>query len=571
MRFPPITAQKIIIRQNLTCGKWDPDFVPAELPLPEISMIDVFEESAKRVGNRPAVHYFDQTLTYAQLDDLADRFATLLAGWGVDKGDRVAVYVQNNPQFLIAQYGAWKRGAAVVPLNPMFKEKEVEYHLQDSGAKVMVALDSLYAAHAEKVIGRTDVQQVITTHESDLVSRQTAEKTPLLNQTKKFTPTGTVDLVSALRQTTPDPSVRVAVSPEDIAYLVYTSGTTGRPKGAMNLHRNVAYNANVYRIWMQMGDEDGVLGLAPLFHITGIVGHAALAARAGIPLVLFHRFDARVALEMIERWKPTMTVASITAFIALMNAPEAKQADVGSMSKYYSGGAPIAPSLVEQFERAFGGYIHNIYGLTESNSPTHAVPLGVRAPVDPGSGALSVGIPVPNCLAKVVDLEDPGREVGVGEPGEFAVRGPMIFSGYWNKPEATKNAFHDGYFLTGDVVVMDEDGWFYVVDRKKDMINASGYKVWPREVEDTLYQHPAVKEAAVVGVPDPYRGETVKAFVALRDEYAGKVTTEEIVQFCKERLAAYKYPRLVEFLPEIPKTASGKFLRRELRERSSQS
>lgn len=184
-------------------------------------------------------------------------------------------------------------------------------------------------------------------------------------------------------------------------------------------------------------------------------------------------------------------------------------------------------------------------------------------------GALSVGVPVPNVDAKVVDLEDPSREVGVGEAGEFAVRGPMIFSGYWQKPEATEKAFHDGYFLTGDVVVMDEQGWFYVVDRKKDMINASGYKVWPREVEDTLYQHPAVKEAAVVGVPDPYRGETVKAFVALREEYVGKVTPEEIIQFCKERMAAYKYPRLVEFLPEIPKTASGKFLRRELRERST--
>ncbi|MCL6577680.1 AMP-binding protein [Kyrpidia sp.] len=548
-----------------------PDFVPRELPLPAISMIDAFEKSAKRAGGRPAVHYFDQTLTYGQLDDLATRFATLLAGWGVGKGDRVAVYVQNNPQFLIAQYGAWKRGAAVVPLNPMFKAKEVEYHLQDSGAKVLVALDSLYAAHAEKVIGGTDIRQVVTTHERDFVSADVAKKTPLLNQTDKSPPSGTVDLVAALNQTVPDPGVRVSVGPEDIAYLVYTSGTTGRPKGAMNLHRNVAYNANVYRIWMKMADEDGVLGLAPLFHITGIVGHAALAAMAGIPLVLFHRFDAAVALEMIQRWRPTMTVASITAFIALMNAPEAKEANVASMSKYYSGGAPIAPSLVEQFERAFGGYIHNIYGLTETNSPTHAVPLGVRAPVDPGSGALSVGIPVPGCLARVVDLEDPSREVGVGEPGEFAVKGPMIFSGYWDKPEATKSAFQDGYFLTGDVVVMDEQGWFYVVDRKKDMINASGYKVWPREVEDTLYQHPAVKEAAVVGVPDPYRGETVKAFVALRGEYAGKVTEDDIIQFCQERMAAYKYPRLVEFLPEIPKTATGKFLRRELRERSSGS
>lgn len=382
-------------------------------------------------------------------------------------------------------------------------------------------------------------------------------------------PAGTVDLFPALEQTAPDPGVRAEVRPEDTAYLVYTSGTTGLPKGAMNLHRNIAFNANAYRTWMQIGPDDAVFGMAPLFHITGIVGHAALAALAGVPLVLFHRFDPEEALRMIGTWRPTMTVASITAYIALMNAPGAKHADVRSLRKCYSGGAPIAPSLVEQFEQQFGAYIHNIYGLTESNSPTHAVPMGAKAPVDPGSGALSVGVPIPNVDAKVVDLEDPDREVGVGEAGEFAVRGPMIFSGYWQKPEATEKAFHNGYFLTGDVVVMDEEGWFYVVDRKKDMINASGYKVWPREVEDTLYQHPAVKEAAVVGVPDPYRGETVKAFVALREDYAGKVTAEEIIQFCKERMAAYKYPRMVEFLPEIPKTASGKFLRRELRERST--
>jgi len=546
-----------------------PAFVPSELPLPQKSMIDLFEESVRRAGEAPAVHYFYETISYRRLNDLADRFATLLARWGVGPGDRVALYLQNNPQFLIAQYGAWKRGAIVVPLNPMFKEKEVRYHLQDSGAKVLVALDSLYAAHAETVIGETAVEQVVTTHEADGLSGDRWRQIPLLTQTEKTVPAGTVDLFPALEQTAPDPGVRAEVRPEDTAYLVYTSGTTGLPKGAMNLHRNIAFNANAYRTWMQIGPDDAVFGMAPLFHITGIVGHAALAALAGVPLVLFHRFDPEEALRMIGTWRPTMTVASITAYIALMNAPGAKHADVRSLRKCYSGGAPIAPSLVEQFEQQFGAYIHNIYGLTESNSPTHAVPMGAKAPVDPGSGALSVGVPIPNVDAKVVDLEDPDREVGVGEAGEFAVRGPMIFSGYWQKPEATEKAFHNGYFLTGDVVVMDEEGWFYVVDRKKDMINASGYKVWPREVEDTLYQHPAVKEAAVVGVPDPYRGETVKAFVALREDYAGKVTAEEIIQFCKERMAAYKYPRMVEFLPEIPKTASGKFLRRELRERST--
>ena len=259
-----------------------------------------------------------------------------------------------------------------------------------------------------------------------------------------------------------------------------------------------------------------------------------------------------------------MTIASITAFMAMMNAPESEDSDLSSLEKCYSGGAPIAPSIAEQFEEKFGIYIHNAYGLTESNSPTHFVPLGAHAPVDEESGALAVGVPVPNCEARLVKVEDASEEVPAGESGEFAAKGPMIFSGYWNKPEETEEAFQDGYFLTGDVAVMDEDGWFYIVDRKKDMINVSGYKVWPREVEDALYTHPQVKEAAVVGVPDEYRGETVKAFVALKEE--DKVTEEELVSYCKERMADYKYPRNIEFMEELPKTATGKFLRRELRD-----
>jgi long-chain acyl-CoA synthetase len=304
--------------------------------------------------------------------------------------------------------------------------------------------------------------------------------------------------------------------------------------------------------------------VAPLFHITGLIGHVAVAGLAGIPLVLYHRPDPAETLRLVEKWRPTFTVGAITVFISLMNAPGAKDDSLSSLTKVYSGGAPIAPSITEQFEEKFGVYIHNIYGLTESNSPTHGTPYGTKAPVDPNSGALSVGVPIPGCEARLVDLEDPSKEVAVGESGEFAARGPMIFGRYWEKPEETEEAFHDGFFLTGDVAVMDEDGFFYIVDRKKDMINVSGYKVWPREVEDILYTHPAVREAAVIGMPDEYRGETVKAFVALKD---GKsVSEEELISHCKANMAAYKYPRSVEFLDEVPKTATGKFLRRELRD-----
>ncbi|MFT4044375.1 MAG: AMP-binding protein, partial [Gordonia sp. (in: high G+C Gram-positive bacteria)] len=260
--------------------------------------------------------------------------------------------------------------------------------------------------------------------------------------------------------------------------------------------------------------------------------------------------------------RPVFTVAAITAFNALATAPGATPADFESLRVLYSGGAPIAPAVGDRLEKIFGAYIHNIYGLTETNSPSHAVPLGTRAPVDPASGALSVGVPVFNTVVRVVD--EAGEDVAVGEIGEFVTAGPQVVPGYWNKPEATAKSIPGGALHTGDVGFMDADGWFYVVDRKKDMINASGYKVWPREVEDVLYTHPAVREAAVVGVPDEYRGETVKAYVSLRDGV--EATPEELISFCKEQMAAYKYPRSVEIVGDLPKTVTGKILRRELRE-----
>ena len=506
--------------------------VAHELDIPEVTVLDAFEAHARRTPQAPVLRYFDETTSFAALDEMAERFSALLAARGVGRRDRLALSLQNDPEFAIAQLGAWKRGGIVVPLNPMFKQKELEYHLRDSGARVWLALEELATAEARAAATAAGVEHIITVPElPDLLARHA-----------------------------PDPEVRIAPGPDDVAHLVYTSGTTGNPKGAMILHRNVAFNAEVYRVWMGLGAEDSILGVAPLFHITGLVAHLAAAFWTGIPLILFHRFDAAQALRLARRWRGTMTVAAITAYIALMNCKEKS----GFLPKCYSGGAPVAPGLVEQFAERFGSYIHNIYGLTESTSPSHATPMGARAPVDPASGALAIGVPIPNCEAKIISLEDPSVELPAGEAGELALKGPFMFTGYWNKPEETARAFHDGYFRTGDVAIMDEQGWFYLVDRKKDMIIASGFKIWPREVEDTLYQHPAVREAAVIGVPDAYRGETVKAFVALKEGCAARA--EEIIAYCRERIAAYKCPREIEFLDELPKTATGKFLRRALRD-----
>ncbi|MCC7414006.1 MAG: AMP-binding protein [Gammaproteobacteria bacterium] len=528
-------------------------------------MVEVFAEAVASRADAPAIVYFDTRISWATLDDLSTRFASALAGWGVGHGDRVALFLQNVPQYLVVLYGSWKRGAIAVPLNPMLKHRELRYHLDDSGARVLVVLESLYADVAREAAKRSRIERVVTTHERDMLAAEPVPDMPAGGPKQVFADTD--DLLELLARTAPQQRRLRPVAPDDVCALGYTSGTTGEPKGAMSTHANFVYNADFYRTWMRLDAGDAILGVAPLFHITGMVAHIAAAAMAQCPLILACRFDAGVTLRLIERLRPTMTVASITVFLALMNHPDADRRDLKSLQKCYSGGAPIAPGVADEFERRCGIYIHNIYGLTESTSPTHAVPLGARAPVDPATGALSVGVPIPGCDSKLVSLEDPAHDAPPGEAGEIADRGPMLFAGYWNRPQATAAAFHDGWFLTGDVATVDGDGYFYVVDRKKDMINVSGYKVWPREVEDVLYQHPAVREVAVIGVPDEYRGETVKACIALKP--GAGASADEMVAFCRERLAAYKYPRLIEFVDELPKTATGKFLRRALRDKNA--
>jgi len=536
--------------------------VPHTLPLPSLTLRDSFSDNAAANPQAIAIQYFDRSFSFAEVDDLSTRLCTLFARMGVGPGDRVALSLQNNPQFAIAQLAAWKRGAAIVPLSPMYKEEELEYQLIDSGAKVWIGLDSIFVGSAAPALAKAGIANVITTSELDFLDPATAS--PLLGNSEKLYLSGTVDLVSELARTQPDSDAILPLGLNDLAHIVYTSGTTGKPKGSMGLHRHIAFNSNVFRTWMDLrAGDDSVLGMAPLFHITGLVAHLGVSMLAGIPLVLFHRFHAGEAFRMARQYQATFSVASITAYLSLMNDPSAGAGPF--LEKCFTGGAAVAPAVTEEFERRCGCYIHNTYGLTEVNSPSHSVPYGRRAPVHAESGALAIGLPIPNCEAQIVDTTDPSKVLPPGEPGEILLQGPFVFEGYWNKPEATSAAFHEGWFLTGDVAIMDPEGWFYIVDRKKDMINASGFKVWPREVEDVLYRHPAVREAAVVGMADPYRGESVKAVVSLRTDYTHAVTAEEIAAFCRERLATYKVPRLVEFVDEIPKTPSGKFLRRALR------
>jgi long-chain acyl-CoA synthetase len=535
------------------------DGLPADIRPEHESALAMFRAAVGRGADRVLIRYFDTALSLGEVDRMTDALAVALRELGVEPGDRVAVYLQNVPQFVLTMIATWKAGGIMVSINPMNRESEVRLLLDDSGAKVLVALESLYEEVAAAVVPDTGVRAVVTTSELDFVDGPVPA---LLSGVRRRRHDDTHDLVELVRTRdgrTLDPP---ALGPDHVAFLTYTSGTTGPPKGAMNTHGNVVFNAQVYRDWMRLrADEDVVLGVAPLFHVTGLIAHIGVSLLTPMPLILFYRFDPATCLDLIERHRPTFTAGSITVFIALMNHPGAATRDLSSLTKVFSGGAAIPPATAEAFERQFGARIHNVYGLTETTSPSHAVPFGRTAPVDPGSGALSVGVPVFNTVVRVVG-ED-GSALPAGELGELVTRGPQVVPGYWEKPEESDAAIPGGDLHTGDIGFMDAEGWFYVVDRMKDLINAAGYKVWPREVEDVLYEHPAVREAAVVGVPDPYRGETVKAYVSLK---AGEQADEPSLKaFCKERMAAYKYPRRIEIVDELPKTATGKILRRELR------
>lgn len=498
---------------------------------------------------------------------MTNRFAAALRDFGVGKGERVILYMQNLPAYLIAEYGCWKRGAVVVPMNPMLKEREIDYLLKDCTPKIIICEESLYPTVQNVLAGAASVEKVITTSPRDWYSFA-GEDPAVIKGVEKVRHPGTIDFKELLNQYPgEEPADFVKVAGEDLAAISYTSGTTGVPKGALTSHTNHVANALNNLLWFSLGAADVFFGFVPWFHITGANMQTVLPFFTGGTLVTGYRFEPGLALRQIEKYRITHSVGPITMYIAMLNHPDFKKYDLSSLLTPISGGAPVPEAIVAKWEKEAGSYIYNVMGLTESTAPLIFVPPGKRAPVDPDTGALSMGIPLPNVEFKVVDAEKPTVELPPGETGEMLVRGPQMVKGYWNKPDETNETFRDGWCHTGDIVKMDQDGWIYLVDRKKDMIIASGYKVWPREVEDVIYKHPATKEVLVVGVPDPYRGESPKAFISLKEEYRGKVAEQEFIDFCKVNMAAYKYPREVEFVDEIPKTASGKALRRLLREK----
>ncbi|MFE7776766.1 class I adenylate-forming enzyme family protein [Streptomyces sp. NPDC057445] len=551
MRGPIYAAQPWLTQ--LTEAQRAPVTLPA-------TVLHAFRAAVARAPGRTALAYFDGRLSYAETDALSDSVAGHLAARGIERGDRVALMLQNTPHFVVAALGAWKAGATVVPLNPMYKSAEVAHVLGDADVTALICSDRAWESYLRDTAAASPVRVAVTSCELDLQSRDDPR---VLGFERLPRPVDTDDLLTVAREGRPAPGGR-ELGPSDVALISYTSGTSGRPKGAMNPHSAVVHNAERQRTGHPVPEGGCYFALAPLFHITGMVCQlAACIVNAGT-LALAYRFDAGVVLDAFAEHRPAYTVGPSTAFMALAAHPGVTRDHFASFQVIYSGGAPVPPALVEKFREAFGPYIRNGYGLTECTAPCASVPPEKEAPVDPASGTLSVGVPGPDTVVRIID--DNGHDVPFGEHGEIAVRGPGVVPGYWQLPDATAATFPDGELRTGDIGFMDADGWLYVVDRKKDMINASGFKVWPREVEDVLHTHPAVREAAVVGVPHAYRGETVKAYVSLLP--GATVAPDELAGYCADRLAAYKYPRQVEILDELPKTTSGKILRRELRSRA---
>ena len=530
---------------------------PADYSVEFADALEMFRAGVARDPSGVALRYFDGSISRQELDRLSDAMASGLLTSGFAPGDRLAVYLQNVPQFVIAMVAAWKAGGVMVSINPMSRERELSYLLRDSGATVLVALESLYDQVGRHVVPDTDVRLVLTTSELEF---QTRDDERLFAGVTRQRIEGTTDLAELLARHDGEVPPPATHGPDDVAFLTYTSGTTGVPKGAMNTHGNVAFTAQVYRDWTRAGDGP-IFSIAPLFHITGLIGHVAVSLLAPAPLVLAYRFEPQVVLDAFLEHRPTFTIGAITAFNALINAPGATRDHFASLTSVYSGGAAISPAAAQAFLAVTGKPVHSAYGLTETTSPLTLTPLGRPSPVDPTSGALSIGVPAPNTVVRIRD--DDGQDLPLGEIGEIVAEGPQVVPGYWGKPEETAANLPGGALKTGDVGFMNAEGWVFIVDRKKDMINASGYKVWPREVEDVLAEHPAVLESAVVGVPDEKRGETVKAFVSLRP--GTSATPEDLIAHCRERMAAYKYPRSVVILDDLPKTVTGKILRRELR------
>ncbi len=535
--------------------------VPEAIVYPPVPLFHLLRDTAARRPDRPALLFYGKAISYRDLDTQVNQFARVLLGLGLRRGDRVAVMLPNVPQCVIAYYGVLAAGGVVVMTNPLYIERELQVQLSDAGAKIIVALDFMYPK-IEKVRANTALTSIVLTSVKDELPWMLALLYPLKarreGQWIQVPKSDTVlDMFEGMAGYATTPPVIEAVAPDDLALLQYTGGTTGTPKGVMLSHRNLVANTLQCRHWMPtLTEADIFLSVVPFFHVYGMSTCMNLALSLGATLVLLPRFVTKDVLGAIQKHRATIFMGVQAMYVAVNNFSKVKDYDLSSIAVCISGAGPLHAEVQRQFEALTGGRLVEGYGLSEAAPVTHANPIsGTRK-------AGSIGLPLPDTRARIVS--ESGHPVTQGEVGELVVSGPQVMSGYWKKPEESAAVLRDGWLHTGDMARMDEEGYFFVVDRKKDMIKTRGENVYPREVEEVLYRHPKVKEAVVVGLPDLQMGEIIKAYLVPKE---GETVTEaDITRFCRQELTHFKVPQRIEFRKELPKTLIGKVLRRVLLE-----
>ncbi|MFA8437373.1 AMP-binding protein [Pueribacillus sp. YX66] len=545
-----------------------PDEIPHHIDYDERPLYAYLQEAAKEQPDKIALHFMGKELSYREVYESALKLANELRNLGLQKGDRVAIMLPNTPQSVISYYGVLLAGGTVVQTNPLYTERELEHQLKDAGVKILICVNLVHP-RVMKVKANTSLEHIIVTSIKDYLPFPKNLLYPLVQ--KRDYPDLKLDIqynetmhrFTDLIKRGATNEISLDIEPKkDVALLQYTGGTTGLAKGVVLTHFNLTANTQQCRAWVyKMEDgKERVLAILPFFHVYGMTVAMNLSIMSRSKMIIMPKFDPLDTLKTIQKQRPTLFPGAPTMYIGLVNHPEINNYDLSSIDACISGSAALPVEVQQKFEEITKGKLVEGYGLTEASPVTHANFIwGNRV-----SG--SIGVPWPDTDAKV--MKEDGKEAEVGEIGELVIKGPQVMQGYWNRPEETAETLKDGWLYTGDMAYMDEKGYFYIVDRKKDMIIAGGFNIYPREIEEVLYEHEAIQEAVAVGVPDEYRGETVKAFIVLKE--GKQVTEKELDEYCRKHLAAYKVPRLYEFRDELPKTMVGKVLRRALLEEEKQ-
>jgi len=536
--------------------------VPAEIDIQKITVAEALIRTARRFPYHTGFIYMGRRITYRELDALVNRFANALSALGVREGDSVAMLLPNLPQLIIANHAAQRLGAVTVMSNPLYTEKELARQLADSGSRFLITLD-LLLPRALSLKGQTGVEAIVTCHINDYLPFPKKQLFPLVKKSmyRKILPQAGVHEFMDLVGKYPADPVPDRSRWDEAGAIIYTGGTTGLSKGAVLTHANLSSVVQIFRAWFPdlRDGEVHVVGTYPIFHSAGYVVSQNLIIWSGWTSTVIPRPEPGILRETVKKYRPDFLPGVASIFVGLLADPEFRKMDLSFIRGFFTGAAPISTDTVRDLKQLTGKDVYDNYGMTENVAFATGMPWGGKRKTG------TVGVPFPGTDVKIVDLERGKTEMKPGEPGEICIKGPQVMSGYYNRPDETAQAIREGWLYTGDIGVMDEEGHLSIVDRKKDLIVSGGYNIYPKEIDEVLFQHEKILEACTIGVPDAYRGESVKAYVVLRPGM--QMTADEVITYCRGQLAAYKAPRAVAFIDFLPKSAVGKVLRRELRDR----